>query len=85
MVFKIFHSLVDNDLQNLFSLREDDRIRGHPLTIRHKFSRNIYRSNFFSVSVISIWNKLPQEVVAASSLTSFKSSLANYFSRNDIW
>ena len=54
------------------------------MTIALKYARNNYRLHFFTNSVIGIWNQLPQEVVEATSLTLFKSSLAAYFLKNDI-
>jgi len=38
-------------------------------------SRVTVRQNFFSVRVVQIWNKLPEEVVSASSVSTFISHL----------
>jgi len=34
-------------------------------------SRVTVRQNFFSVRVVQLWNKLPEEVVSASSISAF--------------
>ena len=38
------------------------------------------RSNFFTQHIINSWNSLPQEVVSAHTIASFKSKLDNYWS-----
>jgi len=38
-------------------------------------SRVTVRQNFFSVRVVQLWNKLPEEVVSASSVSAFISRL----------
>ena len=38
-------------------------------------SRVTVRQNFFSVRVVQLWNKLPEEVVSASSVSAFISCL----------
>ena len=42
---------------------------------RYPDSRINVRANFFSVRVISLWNRLPADLVQVNSLTKFKSML----------
>ena len=85
IMYKMFNNLINIDADEIFTLRNDNRIRGHTLTVNLKFARNNYRLNFFTVSAISFWNKLPQVVVYAPTLTQFKCNLASYFLKNDVW
>ena len=38
------------------------------------------RSNFFAVRSIIVWNNLPENVIAAQSINSFKNLLGQHFS-----
>ena len=42
------------------------------------------RENYFAVRVVKIWNKLPETIVKASSVNSFKNKLDKYMSKEDI-
>jgi len=49
--------------------------RGHALKLYTKRSRLELRRNFFSQRVVSHWNKLPESVVNAATVNSFKNRL----------
>ena len=78
MAYKIIYGLVDLNVSDFFAFRHSPRTtRGHSLRLRHEDlykSRNC-RKFFFSVRVVEIWNDLPDSVVSAASLGSFKSRL----------
>jgi len=42
------------------------------------------RKNFFSYRVITDWNRLPNEVVDASTLATFKNRFDQYMNREDL-
>ena len=52
--------------------------RGHDSRITPKHSKRDYRLNFFTVSVIPVWNKLPQDIIHAESLRQFKIRLRSF-------
>ena len=52
-----------------------DRTRGHSLKLNKSQVRTVLRQHFFSERVISIWNKLDNDTVYASSLNCFKHRL----------
>lgn len=67
---------IRNDLSpihNLFTLANDDRLRGHPFKITRDPFRTSVREHFLSVRVFDAWNTLPPCVVSAPSVNSFKS------------
>ena len=68
--FKIVKNLVDLDASAFF---RGNSIKLSPLSLPH----HNFRSNFFSIRVIHIWNSLPDSVVTACSEKIFRSKLSN--------
>ena len=46
--------------------------------------QKVQRGNFFTQMVVSIWNKLPEVVVEAGKILSFKKSLDGYMGKMSI-
>ena len=46
--------------------------RGHSLKLAKRRSRIQLRQNFFSNRVVKLWDNLPEEVVTAPTMNSFK-------------
>ena len=77
--FKILKGFTDIDAKNLFWKSTYDRTRGHNLKLyKKKFMTNIYK-NFFSNRIINSWNQLPQYVIEADNVNSFKNRLDSYW------
>ena len=55
------------------------RTRGHSLKLEKNFSRLNVRKYFFSQRIVSLWNSLPEEVVTAPSINSFKARLDRHW------
>ena len=73
MVYKIVYSLVDLNFGDFFQFRESSySLRGHSLTLIKSKTKTPIAANFFCNRVVSVWNKLPEQVVRARSVTSFK-------------
>ena len=78
MAYKIIYGLVDLNVSDFFIFKESQHAtRGHPFTLRHEdiYKTRNCRKSFFSVRVVEIWNALPDSVVSATSIGSFKSRL----------
>jgi Reverse transcriptase (RNA-dependent DNA polymerase). len=82
LMFKILHS-TNHPLRCLFELRNDNRLRGHDLTIRHQSSKLLCRQSSFALRVCSAWNALPQWVVSAHSVSGFKKVLNTHIKCNN--
>lgn len=84
-VFKIYRQFCCVRFIDFFSLVKYKKTRGHTLTINHKHSNHNYRLHFFTISILDMWNKLPQDVVDSPDLSCFKIRLASFFQNQDIW
>ena len=66
------HNLYDASCANsLFELKESNT-RGHNFAVKTKLSRTSIRRNFFSLQIANLWNSLPENVVEAPSIDTFK-------------
>ena len=62
-----------------FIVQENDRLRGHPLKLGKEQHRLRIRGNSFAVRVINSWNSLPEEVVTANTVNTFKTRLDKHW------
>ena len=83
-IFKL-HRHQPNAFNDFFDVRGEKRTRGHTMTIATKYAKNNYRLNFFTVSSITLWNKLTEDEITSSSVTLFKKSVDSLFHREGIW
>ena len=81
-VYKILNDIDKVDKNKLFSVITYNRTRGHPKKLFKERSRLNVRANSFSSRVVNIWNQLPEDVVMAPSLNTFKSRLNKHWSRH---
>ena len=78
-LYKIIHGYSDVDYSAYVDLTGPTRTRSnHDLKIRPKAARtNYFKFSFFN-RYVNDWNSLPNSVMSASSLSSFKTLLLNY-------
>ena len=67
------------DYSLLFKLSGDSKVRGHTYKIVKNGFRLDVRKNFFSNRVVDAWNELPQYVVDAETVNSFKARLHKFY------
>ncbi|XP_060577593.1 uncharacterized protein LOC132734763 [Ruditapes philippinarum] len=77
-VFKLLHHKEDINYEVFFELNNNANTRGHGYKLKVKSCRTEIRKHFFSLRVISDWNNLPEVVVNAPSLNSFKNRLDKF-------
>ena len=74
--YKILTGKENIDSHQFFHLSDNSHgLRGHSLKLSVNRSRLDLRKNFFSQRVASSWNSLPQHVVDATSVNTFKNRL----------
>ena len=79
-VFKIISNIYDARVCNFFTLRENTRTRGSKTRkILHCHCSTSVRHHFFCVRICKLWNDLPDEIVEAATLNSFKNRLDKYW------
>ena len=71
-VFKILNGYENIDRNIFFSLKKDNRTRGHEVTLVKDQCRLDIRKYSFSQRTINEWNKLSTDCVTASSVNMFK-------------
>ena len=77
MCYKILHNSVDLHQDDFFTLRSIIKTRGNSFKLIVPNSRINARANYFSVRIINVWNRLSDELVNASTLSTFKYKLTN--------
>jgi len=76
--YKIVTNKEDVDRDQFFTLSGTLHLRGHSKKIYKQHTSKTCRQKFFSQVVIDEWNQLPEYVIAADSLDSFKKRLDNH-------
>jgi ribonuclease P/MRP protein subunit RPP40 len=83
-VYKIMTGKERVAREQFFQLADNEHgLRGHTMKIRkHRSSLDI-RKYFFSQRIVNCWNGLPQQVVDATSINSFKNALDDHWNDMD--
>ena len=79
--FKIITGREKVDREEFFRLAEDRyNMRGHSMRLFKPRVRTTQRQHAFSVRVVDSWNRLPKEVIEATSVNDFKNRLDTHWS-----
>ena len=78
-VYKILNDIDIVEKDKLFTRAQYTATRGHSFKLHKKRSRLNVRANTFSNRVVNTWNNLPDTVVNAPSVNSFKSRLNKHW------
>ena len=76
--YKIMTSKERVTRETFFTLAVTSQLRGHSMKVFIHRSRYLVRKKFFSQRVAPTWNSLPQQVVAANTLNTFKNRYDNW-------
>ena len=83
-VYKILTGKEDMDPTYMFQFASQElNLRGHQLKLYKKSCRLNIRKYFFSQRTVSWWNSLPNHVVAAPSVNTFKKRLDDHMADVD--
>ena len=78
--WKILHGKSSINTTDLFSLASNIGTRGHSMKLNVPRASTEIRQRSFSHRQISLWNSLPEEVVMAASVSTFKHLLGKAIS-----
>ena len=84
-VYKILNNVYDFKVSQILERNLDDRTRGHSKKLTVQRSNLDIRKFSFCVRVVNVWNSLPESVVSASSVNSFKNSLDSLWCNKDFY
>ena len=76
--YKLIHNLVDVDTKQFVTLSQNTQLRGNKFKLVKPQSVTVRDANFFSNRVVNIWNALPDSMVTAESVASFKRCLNSF-------
>ena len=88
-IYKLIQGNYDRNTSNIINLYKDrnklnERTRGHMWKICHERSRLNLRKESFPNRAVNMWNFLPEHVVNAPSVDSFKNRLDKQWSNEEI-
>jgi hypothetical protein len=78
--FKIINDCYDKNCTLHLRLSHMTVTRGHRFKLAHTYSHLDKRRYFFSNRIVNLWNNLPDHVVYAQSINSFKNNLDKFWS-----
>ena len=78
-VYKIVTGKMDIDPGQFFEMQDNSIMRGHHSKLKNRRACHHYRNMFFASRVVTPWNNLPEHVVSAPSVNSFKRRLDQYW------
>jgi len=76
--YKLLSGLIDTDSTNFFVVSINTQTRGISCKLKKNHILNIRDANMFRSRVINFSNKLPDSVVLAASISSFKRRLSSF-------
>ena len=79
-VYKWFKGLNKGDISKVLKINSGDRTRSNGFKLdKFRFRRELGR-NWFGNRVVDEWNRLPDQIINARSLNSFKNKIDQYMS-----
>ena len=84
-VYKILHGIYEEATAPFLLKSNESRSRGNSLKLQHVYHKYDVAKYSFASRVVKIWNSLPDRVILATSVNSFKSNLDKYWSQLDFF
>ena len=84
-IFKILNGYYDDSIVPVLHRNFNSRTRGNSLKLLHTRTKLDIRKYSFCSRVIGFWNSLPDNIVKASSINSFKNGLDKLWCREDMY
>ena len=74
-IWKVFHTEEDLGILELFDLGVNPRVRGHRFRLRVPICRTELRRKSLAVRCVTLWNRLPSDIVESECYDEFKRKL----------
>ncbi len=77
----------DGEVANFLQLNQSSttNLRGHSKKLFLPRAENKLRSNSFTIRIVKIWNSLPEQVINAPNINTFKNRLDTFLMNQDIY
>ncbi len=82
-VFKIMNEYYDRD-DSVYLPQQVGITRGNDKKLFQRWYNKDVRKHFFTKRIVTMWNSLPNDIVNASSINSFKNSLDAFWDKQPI-
>jgi len=84
-VFKIIHNYYGSRASVKLNFNPVGSTRGNKFKLRKEMCRYDIRKYSFCYRIVNVWNSLPDYVVEADSVNSFKSRLHKYWANQELF
>jgi len=81
-VFKILNNYYDIEPSTFFTINNSSITRGYQLKLFKVRSRLMIRQHFFTNRTVNLWNSLPNSIVTAPTVASFKQKIDNIWKKS---
>jgi len=78
LCYEILNGLLDIEIANVLTVAENFKTRGHSMKLIKCHCSIDATKYYFSYRIVYIWNSLRNDIVSASSVSSFKSRLLKF-------
>ena len=76
--YKLLHGLIDIKTDDFITFSCNSNLRGNRYKLAKSLTTTTRDANFYSNRIVNIWNDLPDSIVMASTVSSFKRCLQNF-------
>ena len=80
--FKYLKGITRASPVGLFDLDVNGRTRSNGQKLQTRASRTTVKNKFYPTAIVSIWNNLPENVVTANTVNTFKNRLDKHWTTN---
>ena len=84
-VYKILHNFYDSQVTPTLIRNQDTRTRGNCMKLLYVGATRDVRKYSFCLRVVNTWNPLPDDVVTAGSINSFKNLLDSHWKSQEAY
>ena len=78
LCYKILNGLLDTEIANVLTVAENSKTRVHSIKLTKYHCSIDATKYYFSNRIVHIWKTLPNDIVSAPSVSSFKSRLLKF-------